>query len=535
MALKPDSPSESLREGNRKGRIQWIDERIRRVWEPISAVIPGTKAFEKGHKEKVADTRNLYTKYIEELSALSPEAKQRSSKNILYHVDRLSAIDTIREIYPTWRIVDATVPVLALGLVSSVFATLIWLRADYPLWGVILIVCLCPILFSVSLLIILLLAAVITEPIRWFVKGSGTLALMYLSGMTLAGLIFWQGYLQSRNALGVLGYPLSEATANLIIGAVGGIYLILVFYSIAKEVRREKWFKSLFSGLLEPDTMLVFLAGIALVCFPLYRPHFMANVSSVSVLNSAVVAGLFGALVFWVVLATLAIGLAVLGFAIGLYKLRRCPDSVLVHKLFWILMAVEKYPDEWQDLKFKQVNFLEGLETAAVALARIPRGLHCGDARTDTWLVEEFQKKAAFLRYMKTWVLTPMADTRDVFMNCIARDLTYAADGTWDALAKVQDEKVLASYLRPRDSGNWRSLVSGLLRRVYDLATGLVPLGGILALQQTAFAIEKSVADYLTVGATIWAVVRVLLTIDPQFVQTLNTIKLIGEASKKTS
>jgi len=281
--------------------------------------------------------------------------------------------------------------------------------------------------------------------------------------------------------------------------------------------------------------VLGILAGIALVCFPLNRPHFMANVSSVSILNSAVMAGLFGALVFWVVLGALAIGLAVLELAIGLYKLRRCPDSILVYELLWILRAVEKYPDEWQDMEFKQVNFLKGLEKAAVALAHIPRGLHCGDAKTDTWLVEEFQKKAAFLRYMKTWILTPKADTRDVFMSCIARELTFAANGTWDALAKVQDEKLLESYLKPRDSGNWRSIVSGFLRRVYGLATGLIPLGGILILQQTAFAIEKSVGDYLTIGATIWAIVRVLFTIDPQFVQTLNTIKLIGEVLKKPS
>ena len=531
MVLKPDSPLEPRREGSRKGRMQRINEQIRSLWEPVSAIVPRTKAFEERRKDIVAETRKRYEKHIEELNALSPESKQRSSNRILDHIDRLSSIEAVKRIYPAWGIIEGTVPVLVLGLISSAFATLIWLRADYPVWVVILIICLCPVPFFVSLLIILLLAAAFAESIRWFVRGFGTTALLYLSGAALAGLIFWRG----RNAPDVLGYPLSETAANWIIGAVGGIYLVLVFSDIAKEVRREKWFKSLFRGLLEPDNMLMFLAGIALVCFPIYRSHSMADISSVGVMKSAVVAGLFGTLVSWALLGTWAIGLAVLEFAIRLYKLRRCPDSVLVHELFWILWAAEKHPDKWQDMEFKQRNFLEGLEKAAVALARIPRGLHSGDARTDTWLIEEFEKKAAFLRYMKTWVLTPMADTRDVFVNCIARELTCAADGTWDALAKVQDEKVLASYFRPRDSGNWRSLVSDLLRRSYYLVTGLIPLGGVLALQQTVFAIEKSIADYLTVAATIWAVVRVLLAIDPQFVQTLNTIKQIQEVWKKPS
>lgn len=528
-----DSPSDSLGEGSRIGRMQRINERIRSLWEPISATFPGTKAFVGRRKNIVAETRERYTKHIEELNALSLESKQRSSNKILYHVDRLSTIDAIKRIYPALGIIEGTVPALVLGLISSAIATLIWLHADYPVWVAVLIICLCPIPFFLSLLIISLLAAGFIWPVTWFVRGSGTTALLYLSGTALAGLVFWLG----RNAPDVLGYPLSETAANWIIGAVGGFYLVLVFlsYSITKKARREKWFKSLASKLLEPDNMLMVLAGMALVLFPIYQSRSMTDISSVGVTKSAVVVGLFGTLVFWALLGAWAIGLAVLEFAIRLYKLWRCPDSVLVHELFWILWAAEKHPDEWQDMRFKQVNFLAGLEKAAVALARIPRGLYCGDARSDTWLLEEFQKKAAYLRYMKIWVLTPMADTRDFFMNCIARELTYAADGTWDALAKAQDEKVLAGYFRPRVSGDWRSLLPSLLRRGYYLVTGLIPLGGLLVLQQTTFAIEKSMADYLTAGATVWAVVRVLLTIDPKFVETFDAIRKIRESWEKSS
>jgi hypothetical protein len=194
------------------------------------------------------------------------------------------------------------------------------------------------------------------------------------------------------------------------------------------------------------------------------------------------------------------------------------PDVVLVTGLVTILSLVEREWAKWTNIDFKRQLMAE-VETVALCIERdLPRRLRTGDVTTDVWLRDRVQQMATALRGLKKWVSTPMPDTRDRFVEEVARSLVCAASGDWDGLSRAEPEKLSGPQLR-----------SYVLRVVRVLLASALPAVALWLLHQTRFAPRGEIAQYATVGVFLWAVFSVLSAFDPNFSTTASTVKEIAK------
>ena len=153
------------------------------------------------------------------------------------------------------------------------------------------------------------------------------------------------------------------------------------------------------------------------------------------------------------------------------------------------------------------------LERAARALAKdVPRCLNASDPVTSQWLSGRALGMAASIRQLKMALLTPREGSRAYVEDEIWRRLDAILTGRFDELAWTD-------VSHTGDPGDLRTRVGSWVR------TFVIVLGPLIALsivQLTAFAIERPYADWLRFGAVIWALVSLMIRLDPLFTATLD-------------
>jgi hypothetical protein len=211
---------------------------------------------------------------------------------------------------------------------------------------------------------------------------------------------------------------------------------------------------------------------------------------------------------------------------------KRFPDAVLVDELLGILSLVEREPEKWGELRFRQGLMLK-LEEAAICCHRylLPR-LQSGDAATDHWLKETAEQIAAGFRSLKKWVGMPKLDTRDYFLARITSNFLCAVSGSWDGMLPPPEERMRPERL-PREP-----LYARVVALVRILFTCLFPALALWAFQQTHLVLKGVVADYATAGVLLWAVITMLTAVNqPLSAQVTTTIKdllpFVGKMKKE--
>jgi hypothetical protein len=183
------------------------------------------------------------------------------------------------------------------------------------------------------------------------------------------------------------------------------------------------------------------------------------------------------------------------------------PDTVLINVLLRVLSIVEKQPHHWADLKFRR-QLIPMIEEAASCIQYgLCRQCQSGDNNLDVWVQDIMTRKAAALRELKKWVLTPKADTRGQFIARVAASFSQIVSGNWDALEQIEPRKL--SHLQL-----WRTRMGAALGALF--MSGL-PVLLLWVFQQTSVAFKGVLAEYATLGAYIWAVLTLFMAYDPLF------------------
>ena len=195
------------------------------------------------------------------------------------------------------------------------------------------------------------------------------------------------------------------------------------------------------------------------------------------------------------------------------------PSAIIAYRLVFTIDLIESEASQWSNFAFKS-RLMAWLEIIARRIETyVPRRMRSGDLATDRWIQADMKKIAAEFRYYKLWVASPYPDTRQELLKQLSRSLALAASDNWAALPRREADQTAARSLWLWRAANFaRFIVSAGL-------PGLI----FYAIQQTQFAIQPPIADYLTVGAVIWAILAMISVIDPDYNQKLSSLKTIGD------
>jgi hypothetical protein len=217
-----------------------------------------------------------------------------------------------------------------------------------------------------------------------------------------------------------------------------------------------------------------------------------------------------GLTILWAFLAIL--GIWVLFLAVWTRRIEQSmPDIVVVNSLLRLLTwhSSLSVPDP-----STKKMWVDELEKAARCLERdIARKLSTGDAATDRWVEAGCIGMATAVRDLKRSVIAPDAETWKSLPNVLAETAVNVGSGTWRKVPSKERDPIARQSLPRR--------LLGVLRTVVVAA-----LPGLLLwiLAQTPFALENNAAQWATIAALAWALVSLLIRVDPLLRDKLDTI-----------
>jgi hypothetical protein len=159
------------------------------------------------------------------------------------------------------------------------------------------------------------------------------------------------------------------------------------------------------------------------------------------------------------------------------------------------------------------------LERIAVTLEQdVGKSIRGGDPTTDAWVDETVRRQAAWFRALKRDLLLPGSDATERMKERLAQTFEPVANGEWGLL--VQDE--IAAPRRASLARRARGLVAFLV-------TAALPLAILLLLSFVDYELPAGLEDVAKALATLWALVTVLVRIDPKFESKMAIMKGLGE------
>jgi hypothetical protein len=195
------------------------------------------------------------------------------------------------------------------------------------------------------------------------------------------------------------------------------------------------------------------------------------------------------------------------------WQYRARPEAMLVGHICHVL-SVGQSAENWRSLAGRG-ELLSELELAARCLEYfIPRKLPALDPTSGAWQENRTRLMAAALRTVKIWILNPQSDTREHFIRRIAATLQPIALGDWHSVEQLSDEDLIKPVqlsARQRAGRITAALVRAALPLVLALLATKLPLGS-----DGKPLLEGGIANYLVGGTIIYAILTLLMAIDPQ-------------------
>jgi hypothetical protein len=189
-------------------------------------------------------------------------------------------------------------------------------------------------------------------------------------------------------------------------------------------------------------------------------------------------------------------------------------DVVVTDGLLSCLVLLDGQSPRLWSLPVRQ-QIAAQLERVAACIERVfPRRFE-GRASADPWVAQTAREMALGLRKLKRWVATPLEDTIGRLVGRLREDLLHAAAGAWGHLERSPDEAVVPATARPV-----REMLAHAIRTIVIAA---LPLAGVWAAR--AYGLGEPLRTQLAVSASAWAVLTLLLYLDPNSAKQLATLR----------
>lgn len=207
------------------------------------------------------------------------------------------------------------------------------------------------------------------------------------------------------------------------------------------------------------------------------------------------------------VLAYLAIVLVAVGGAVILATVQHVgsgrgsnPADGVLYRLLDVHTRVELLPSYWEDLDYR-ADLNQRLEGIGRTVEAISERLATTDVRVHLVLQEAFARRAAGIRELQVWIGLPRSDTREHLLHRIGDAAAKVAVGDWDGLPS-RDEFPLPTKRR-------------IQATVRTIVIAALPAIALVAIQLSSFRLDQPALDYATLGVAGWAILSILLWVDP--------------------
>jgi hypothetical protein len=180
------------------------------------------------------------------------------------------------------------------------------------------------------------------------------------------------------------------------------------------------------------------------------------------------------------------------------------PDVIVIHGLLACLGILDADRNCLGALENRQ-RLADRFETMALCLGRQFGRFDTRDP-SDPWVSQTGRELAFAMRKLKRWVATPRLDTAEHLIVRLRSDLVHAAAGAWGHLERAAEEAPPA----PSRTRRWRDATVGAVRAIVVAALPFAVVWGA-----GAFGLGEPLRGQLLVSAGIWAVLTILLYLDP--------------------
>jgi hypothetical protein len=191
------------------------------------------------------------------------------------------------------------------------------------------------------------------------------------------------------------------------------------------------------------------------------------------------------------------------------------PDVVVVDGLLTSLAIVDGDRGGFWLLDTRQ-RLADEFERMAACIERVfPRRFEARPA-ADPWVAQTARELAFALRRLKRWVATPRLDTAEHLITRLRVDLVHAAAGAWGHFERVAEEPLP----EPARAQTWRAGAVGAVRTIVIASLPLAAVWGA-----GTYGLGEPLRTQLTVSAGAWAVLTILLYLDPNSSRQLAALR----------
>ncbi len=275
---------------------------------------------------------------------------------------------------------------------------------------------------------------------------------------------------------------------------------------------------------------------LILVCLSISYVYFMSTNRPFKIITYSLIIAMLTEGIFWIGFYTALTLMVLFRMIIKRWYLVHYPLAILVDRLILILHDAEEHPGKSINLDYRQQQ-ISRLEEAAKAIGHyIPHQIQCRDTFTFLWLRKVSHQMATALRAKKRWILMPTENTHEDFIDHIADTLTDVLNGNWDALQKMDLEKLLKDEELTHPQV-WGSRIISLSKAIL---VALLPIGLFLGIHQYSPILIPSIYSYsVIIGLLIWATLIIGRELDSDLSSKIGMFKditsvLPSETDKKS-
>ena len=192
----------------------------------------------------------------------------------------------------------------------------------------------------------------------------------------------------------------------------------------------------------------------------------------------------------------------------------RYPDSIAIRRLHDLFIAIWTSGKAWEE-PTERLQLVSLLESAAMACEM---GFPALVRDQDVSVVRQTKKVgcefASYLRTHKSWIITPMTQTKAELCDSLAKSITLLGLGYWHYLPRLTSPEGSAA------AGPWREQL-----RLIIIA--LLPAFFLFAIEFTPLKLDAGMRTWATIVVLTWAVFGMLTAIDPNFSSRVTGAKSI--------
>jgi hypothetical protein len=188
-------------------------------------------------------------------------------------------------------------------------------------------------------------------------------------------------------------------------------------------------------------------------------------------------------------------------------------DTLLLDSLIAAALVIHRARN-WLDLVERR-KAAENLERAGFLASRgLSRLLKLDNAETTQWLRERGDALAGTLNGLARAVLWPQSDTREYVFLELRRIASCILRGNWTEAENPN----LSNLARPGRAAQFKAML-------LQLFFGLLPLLALGCLRLIEIPLPSPIESSIALGAYLWAVVSLLVVLDPLLEKRLSTIR----------